>query len=77
MKNSIEKASLLISDYTLTDSIEEKDSFLYLAGKYIQDIGNPEITLMYYKVCDSDIHEKEIYLEILIDLLNNAGSHNI
>lgn len=68
---ALKKAGLLISDYTQTTDPQEKDLFLSVAGNYIREIQDPEIELIYYRVCEApDPKEKELYLEILVDLLD-------
>ena len=72
---TLKKATLLISDYTQATDTEEKDIFLSVAGNYIREIQDPEIELIYYRVCEApDPNEKELYLEILIDLLDARKS---
>lgn len=69
------KANLILSDYTLATDKEEKNIYLNLLERYIMALDDPTITLYYTKVVDSvDNKEKEIYIEILMDLL---GDHNI
>ena len=69
--DGIRKARLLISDYTLTASKEEKEIFLRIAGGYIFQSENPEIILIYHQVCSAtNESDKDTYLEILIDLLD-------
>ena len=72
---ALKKADLLISDYTQATNAQEKDLFLSVAGNYIREIHDPEIELIYYRVCEApDSQEKELYLEILVDLLNARKS---
>lgn len=72
---ALKKAELLISDYIQTSDEKEKDLFLSVAGKYILEIQDPEIELIYYCVCGAtDPKEKELYLEILVDLLDAQKS---
>ena len=72
---ALKKADLLISDYTQATDTQEKDLFLSVAGNYIREIQDPEIELIYYRVCGaSDPEEKELYLEILVDLLDARKS---
>jgi hypothetical protein len=72
---ALKKAGLLISDYTQTTDTQEKDLFLSVAGNYIREIQDPEIELIYYRVCEApDPKEKELYLEILVDLLDARKS---
>ena len=72
---ALKKADLLISDYTQATDAQEKDLFLSVAGNYIREIHDPEIELIYYRVCEaSDPEEKELYLEILVDLLDARKS---
>ena len=71
----LEKAALLISDYTLAGSPEDKDTFLSVAGNYIRRLDDPEIELIYNCVCETpDEKEKELYTEILIVLLDSRKS---
>jgi len=72
---ALKKAEILISDYTQATDTQEKDLFLSIAGNYIREIQDPEIELIYYRVCEApDPGEKELYLEILIDLLDARKS---
>lgn len=72
---ALKKAELLISDYIQTSDEKEKDLFLSVAGKYIREAQDPEIELIYYRVCEApDPKEKELYLEILVDLLDARKS---
>lgn len=72
---ALKKAELLISDYIQTSDEKEKDLFLSVAGNYIREIQDPEIELIYYRVCEApDPGEKELYLEILVDLLDARKS---
>lgn len=75
---ALKKVGLLISDYTQATDAEEKDLFLSVAGNYIREIQDPEIELIYYRVCEApDPKEKELYLEILVDLLDARKSASI
>ena len=68
---ALKKAEILISDYTQATHAQEKDLFLSVAGNYIREIQDPEIELIYYRVCEApDPEEKELYLEILVDLID-------
>ena len=72
---ALNKVDLLISDYTQATDAKEKDLFLSVAGNYIREIQDPEIELIYYRVCEApDPKEKELYLEILVDLLDARKS---
>ena len=72
---ALKKTDLLISDYTQATDAQEKDLFLAVAGNYIREIQDPEIELIYYRVCEApDPKEKELYLEILVDLLDARKS---
>lgn len=72
---ALKKVGLLISDYTQATDTQEKDLFLSVAGNYIREIQDPEIELIYYSVCEApDPEEKELYLEILVDLLDARKS---
>jgi len=74
---TLQKVRLLISDYTQATDNQDKDLFLSISGNYIHEIRDPEIELMYYRLCESaDLAEKELYTEILIDLLENRGGNN-
>ena len=68
------KADLLLSDYTLVTDPEEKDFLLELLGRYIYDLEDKKVILMYSKICDSDEKEKDIYVEILMDLISEYKS---
>lgn len=72
---ALKKAELLISDFIQTSDEKEKDLFLSVAGKYIRETQDPEIELIYYRVCEAPDHEEtELYLEILVDLLDARKS---
>lgn len=72
---TLKKVDLLISDYTQATDAQEKDLFLSVAGNYIREIQDPEIELIYYRVCEApDPEEKELYLEIMVDLLEARKS---
>lgn len=72
---ALKKAELMISDYAQATGTREKDIFLAVAGNYIREIQDPEIELIYYRICEApDPREKELYLEILIDLLDARKS---
>ena len=72
------KVERLISDYTLTENPKEKEIFFELSGNYIYNLSRPDITLIYQKICDSSENEKDLYIEILIDLIENLkNSFNI
>jgi len=72
---ALKKAEILISDYTQATDTQEKDLFLSIAGNYIREIQDPEIELIYYRLCEApDPKEKELYLEILVDLLDARKS---
>ena len=72
---ALKKAEILISDYTQATHAQEKDLFLSVAGNYIREIQDPEIELIYYRVCEApDPEEKDMYLEILVDLLDARKS---
>ena len=67
--NSVLRADLLLSDYTLTTDTKEKETFLEVLSNYIYAIDNNQTTLVYQKLCDSNGSEKDLYTGILIDLL--------
>ena len=72
---ALKKADLLISDYAQATDAQEKDHFLSVAGNYIREMQDPEIELIYYRICEApDPGEKELYLEILVDLLDARKS---
>ena len=70
LMSTILKIERLISDYTLTNSNEEKDIFLTICERYIEILDNPEISLIYEMLCGSADHEKEEYILILMDLID-------
>ena len=71
--SNAKKAYLLYSDYTMATESTDKDALLELLGTYIYDLENHKAVLMYSKVCDSSENEREIYVEILGDLLANIS----
>lgn len=73
--SSAKKAYLLYSDYTMATDPEDKDALLELLATYIYELDNHKAILMYSKVCDSSENEKEIYVEILGDLLMNISAN--
>ena len=68
------KADLLLSDYVMTDNIKEKESILELLLGYISNINNDSAVFVFNKICDSSESEKEIYIEILTDILSSLKS---
>ncbi len=73
-KNNLEKARLMILDYVQYDG-PDKDIFLALAGNYIRQAQDPETELIYDRLCVAgDAAERELYLEILMDLLGAKES---
>lgn len=70
LMSTILKIERLISDYTLSTSIEEKEIFLTICRRYIDILDNPEITLIFNMICGSTENEKEEYISILIDLID-------
>lgn len=62
------KTDLLLSDYTQTEDPREKDSILEIMSRYIHDMDS-KVSMMYSKICDSNEKDKEIYAEILMDLI--------
>lgn len=75
---ALKKAGLLVSDYAQAADAQEKDLFLSVAGNYIREIQDPEIELIYYRVCEApDPEEKELYFEILVDRLDARKSASI
>lgn len=69
------KAKLLLSDYTLTDIVEDKETFLTLVNRYIDRIGDPKLSLVFEKVCISTGKEEDLYTEILTDLLTELETN--
>lgn len=74
---SVLKTERLISDYTLTENNKEKDIFLELTGNYIYKLSRPDMELIYQKICDSSEEEKDLYIEILFDLIDALKSELI
>lgn len=72
--SNVRIAKYLYFDYVQTDDPEEKETFLALLGIYIADLGDKRATLIYSKVCDCGEAEKEAYIEILGDTLDNIAS---
>ena len=67
--SNVLKASLLLSDYTMAEEPEEKDALLTLIRDYLDALKDSKLSLIYDKICLSDGQEKELYIEILTDLL--------
>ena len=64
------KADLILSDYTLATDPEEKKTFFDTLDRYVMILEDPAVTLYYNKIADAtNADEKEIYIEILVDLL--------
>ena len=68
--SNVLKAKLLLSDYTMTDNAEDKDTFLTLIREYLDALEDPKISLVFDRICLSDGREKDLYTEILTDLLS-------
>ena len=66
---NVKKAHLLYSDYTMTADPTEKETFLEMLGTYIYALSNPKATLTYHKICDCCERDKDLYTEILGDVL--------
>lgn len=73
--SSVKKACLLYSDYTMATDPADKDALLELLATYIYKLDNHKAILIYSKVCDSSETEKEVYVEILGDLLSNISAN--
>ena len=67
--SNVLKASLLLSDYTMAEEPEEKDTLLTLIREYLDALEDSKISLIFDKICLSDGKEKDLYIEILTDLL--------
>ena len=72
---TVEKAKLLYSDFVQAVSREEKEVFLEILETYIDDLNDSRVSLVYFKVCDSSESEKEMYIEILGDLLERMSEN--
>lgn len=68
------KADLLLSDYTLVDDPEDKETTLELLGRYIYDMGDNNAVYLYSKICDSSPEENDLYVWILMDYLKKQKS---
>lgn len=71
--NTTKKAFLLYTDYTMENNPVDKDALLELLGDYIYKLEDPRATIMYAKICDSSEEDKELYIEILGDILENMS----
>ena len=63
------KTDLLLLDYVQVTGPKEKDAILEIMARYVYDLEDKKVILMYSKICDSDEREKDIYVEILMDLI--------
>lgn len=69
------KANLILSDYALATDPEEKKIYLDLLDRYVMILEDPAVTLYYTKIAGAtNTDEKEIYIEILVDLLEDRKS---
>lgn len=69
------KADLILSDYTFATDPEEKKIYLDLLDRYVMILEDPAVTLYYTKIAGAtNADEKEIYIEILVDLLEDRKS---
>lgn len=66
---NLKKAILLLTDYTMTNNAKEKDAFLSLLSNYICELNDPESLVVYYKICDCEEKNLELYIEILQERL--------
>ena len=81
MKNNetiytLKKACLIFSDYTMATDPTDKDALLEILSDYIYALDDPKAILIYSKICDSDESEREMYIEILGDILENMSPDN-
>ena len=68
-KATVKKAHLIYTDYTMTSNHGEKDALLELLSMYIYKLNNLKMEIIYHSVCQCDESEKESYIEILGDIL--------
>lgn len=68
------KTDLLLLDYVQVTGPKEKDAILEIMARYVYDLEDKKVILMYSKICDSDEKEKDIYVEILMDLISEYKS---
>ncbi len=67
---TIKKCDLLLSDYTLVDTPEEKSAILGLMDNYIAKIDDEQIRFLFSRLAGTNnADEKELYTEILMDTL--------
>lgn len=71
--NDLLKADLILSDYTLADGDEEaRKVFIDLLDKYVMRLEDPTINALFIKLTSSDKDdEKELYTQILVDILED------
>ena len=67
------KAYLLYSDYTMATDSTEKETLLEMLATYVYALDDPKAILMYSKICDSNEMDKDVYTEILGDVLTRIN----
>lgn len=67
--SNVLKTDLLLLDYAQATDPKDKDAILEIVARYIYALKDKKVILMYSKICDSDEKEKDIYVEILMDLI--------
>ena len=69
---SLLKADLILSDYTLLTDAEEKRILLNLLDRYIGEIDDPKISLIFNRMTTTEnANEKDLYIEILTDIFSD------
>ena len=75
---TLAKIRLLFDDYIQATTLKEKDVILLLLGEYVEVLDDERITFLYYQICQflNDDKKRELYTEILQDLLYNYDKSN-
>lgn len=71
--NILLKMDLLLTDYTLSQgNNHDQDIFINLLDKYVIQLDNPTITTLFIKLTSTNNdQEKDLYIQILIDTLED------
>ena len=64
--SNVLKANLLLSDYSLTTDLEEKNTILDILDRYLCELRDTRALIIFRKLCET---KEDLYVEILMDLI--------
>lgn len=70
--SNVLKAELLLTDYTFMTSLTDKNLILEIMSRYIYNLQDNKLDFIYAKICDSMEEERELYVEMLGDLISEC-----